>query len=229
MSDTPIPGDRRLRGPAAQRGGRPRHLARGHRPAGRARPGGHVHGRGGGPAGVGKATVYRRWRSRGALALDAFMAEFKALQPLPDTGTLRGDLLAALRAWVRAVTQTPAGRIRRLSDRRIAVTTLSRPPRGGPRHTWNRCGGSTGSCCGARLPGARFPASTDMDVALDLLYGAAYHRLLQGHRPLSENLHPLCGPGDRRGPGRAAGQPGPPASTARAAVAMAAGQRVGLR
>src|SRR5580700_11505934 len=62
-------------------------------------------------AGVGKATVYRRWRSRGALALDAFMAEFQALQPLPDTGTLRGDLLAALRAWVRAVTRTPAGRI----------------------------------------------------------------------------------------------------------------------
>jgi AcrR family transcriptional regulator len=60
-------------------------------------------------AGVGKATVYRRWRSRGALALDAFMAEFQALQPLPDTGTLRGDLLAALRAWVRAVTRTPAG------------------------------------------------------------------------------------------------------------------------
>src|ERR1700722_13397170 len=62
-------------------------------------------------AGVGKATVYRRWPSRGALALDAFMADFQALQPLPDTGTLRGDLLAALRAWVRAVTQTPAGRI----------------------------------------------------------------------------------------------------------------------
>ena len=37
------------------------------------------------------------------------MAEFQALQPLPDTGTLRGDLLAALRAWVRAVTRTRPG------------------------------------------------------------------------------------------------------------------------
>ena len=39
-------------------------------------------------AGVGKATIYRRWPSRGALVLDAFVAEFLALQPLPETGTL---------------------------------------------------------------------------------------------------------------------------------------------
>ena len=58
-------------------------------------------------AGVGKATVYRRWSSKGALALDAFLAEFRGQQPLPDTGSLRGDLHASLRAWVHAVTETP--------------------------------------------------------------------------------------------------------------------------
>ena len=62
-------------------------------------------------AGVGKATVYRRWGSRGALALDAFLAEFSRQQPLPDTGTFHGDLLAALRGWIRSVTRTPAGRM----------------------------------------------------------------------------------------------------------------------
>ena len=41
-------------------------------------------------AGVGTATVYRRWPSRGALALDAFLAEFEEQQPIPDTGTFRG-------------------------------------------------------------------------------------------------------------------------------------------
>src|ERR1700685_2595212 len=49
-------------------------------------------------AGVGKATVYRRWRSRGALALDAFMSEFRSQLPLPRTGSLRDDLYSALRA-----------------------------------------------------------------------------------------------------------------------------------
>src|SRR6266446_6100976 len=60
-------------------------------------------------AGVGKTTIYRRWPSKGLLALDAFVASFREEQPQPDTGTLRGDLLAALRAWVRAVTHTPMG------------------------------------------------------------------------------------------------------------------------
>src|SRR5580692_11404240 len=62
-------------------------------------------------AGVGKTTIYRRWPSKGLLALDAFVASFRAEQPLPDTGTLRGDLLDALHAWVRAVTLTPMGRL----------------------------------------------------------------------------------------------------------------------
>src|SRR5580692_5441762 len=60
-------------------------------------------------AGVGKATIYRRWSSKGLLALDAFVTAFAEQQPLPDTGTLRGDLIAALTAWVRAVTQTSMG------------------------------------------------------------------------------------------------------------------------
>src|SRR6201992_3133055 len=60
-------------------------------------------------AGVGKTTIYRRWPSKGLLALDAFVASFREEQAQPDTGTLRGDMLAALHAWVRAVTQTPMG------------------------------------------------------------------------------------------------------------------------
>ena len=62
-------------------------------------------------AGVGKTTIYRRWPSKGLLALDAFVASFREEQPLPDTGTLRGDLVAALSAWVLAVTGTSMGRM----------------------------------------------------------------------------------------------------------------------
>src|SRR5215469_12624114 len=41
-------------------------------------------------AAVGKTTIYRRWPSRGRLALDAFLAEFGGQQVLPDTGTFAG-------------------------------------------------------------------------------------------------------------------------------------------
>lgn len=47
-------------------------------------------------AAAGKATIYRRWSSKEALILDA-VALMKSkqvdLEHLPDTGTLRGDLL----------------------------------------------------------------------------------------------------------------------------------------
>jgi AcrR family transcriptional regulator len=135
-------------------------------------------------AGVGKATIYRRWRSRGALALDAFMADFTAAQPLPDTGRLRGDLLTALRAWVKVVTRTPAGRIlsgliaAAQDDPELAAAWRARvvePMRAQHRIMLRRA-----------IKRGEIPASTDTDVALDLMYGAAYHRLLQGHRPLTD-------------------------------------------
>lgn len=42
-------------------------------------------------AGVGKATVYRRWGSKAALVMDA-VARIKPSQPTVDTGSLDGDL-----------------------------------------------------------------------------------------------------------------------------------------
>ncbi|MCU1504387.1 MAG: putative TetR family transcriptional regulator, partial [Ilumatobacteraceae bacterium] len=42
-------------------------------------------------AGVGKATIYRRWASKEALMLEAW-SSCVAPMPDPDTGTLRGDL-----------------------------------------------------------------------------------------------------------------------------------------
>jgi AcrR family transcriptional regulator len=51
-------------------------------------------------AGAGKATVYRRWASKNELVLDAVACmkrnDLESLQ-IPDTGTLRGDLVAMIR------------------------------------------------------------------------------------------------------------------------------------
>src|SRR5215472_15085284 len=60
-------------------------------------------------AGVGKATVYRRWSSKLALAHDALLAEMPDWLTAPDTGTLNGDLYQALSAWIRFVNSTRAG------------------------------------------------------------------------------------------------------------------------
>ena len=49
---------------------------------------------------AGKATLYRRWPSKAELVLDAVVCMKKAdvdLDSLPDTGTLRGDLVSMIR------------------------------------------------------------------------------------------------------------------------------------
>jgi AcrR family transcriptional regulator len=51
-------------------------------------------------AGVNKTTIYRRWGSREALVLDLMLERARAVVPVPDTGSLRGDLLQLARAAV---------------------------------------------------------------------------------------------------------------------------------
>jgi AcrR family transcriptional regulator len=137
-------------------------------------------------AGVGKTTIYRRWSSRGTLALDAFIAEFGGQQGLPDTGTFVGDLRAALGAWVGAVSGTSAGAMlvgliaEIQHDRNLAVAWQDQviaPLRAQYSIMLDR----------GVLRG-EIPAETDAGVVLDLLFGACYYRLLQGQRPLNEQF-----------------------------------------
>ena len=134
-------------------------------------------------AGVGKATIYRRWPSKGLLALDAFVASFREEQPLPDTGSLRDDLLAALHAWVRAVTQTAMGP---MLTGLIAEAQHDPELRGAwrdrvlePLRTQHRI------MLDRAIARGEITASVDQDVVLDLFFGAAEHRLLLGHLPIT--------------------------------------------
>ncbi len=137
-------------------------------------------------AGVGKATIYRRWPSRGTLALDAFLAEFQRQQPPTDTGTLHGDLLAALRAWIKSVTRTSAGPIlagliaEAQQDPELAVAWRER--------VIERLRVQHRAILDRAVARGEIAADTDYEVVLDLLFGAAYHRLLHGHQPLTDRF-----------------------------------------
>ncbi len=60
-------------------------------------------------AGVGKATIYRRWTSKLPLAVDAILTlpELRA----PASGTLRGDLKRILGSLARILRSSPLGRV----------------------------------------------------------------------------------------------------------------------
>ncbi len=137
-------------------------------------------------AGVGKATIYRRWPSKGLLALDAFVTSFREQQPLPDTGTLRDDLIAALTEWIRAVTQTSMGPMltgliaEAQYDPGLRAAWRDRvlePLRSQRRIMLDRA-----------IARGEIPATVDREVVLDLFFGAAQHRLLLGHLPLSDDF-----------------------------------------
>ena len=137
-------------------------------------------------AGVGKTTIYRRWPSKGTLVFEAFMVDFLELQPPPNTGTLRGDLLSALRAWIRTVRGTPTGRtllgLLGEVERDPELAELWRDQFVAPVRAQHRIMFERG------IERGEIPPSTDIEVAMDLLYGPAYHRLIQTQLSLSDEF-----------------------------------------
>jgi AcrR family transcriptional regulator len=131
-------------------------------------------------AGVSKATIYRWWPTKETLALDALDHEWAAGHPdAPDTGSLRGDLLALLRPWAELVTSRPYARViaalvaEARTDPafgRLYLAHLVEPRRERARTLFTRA-----------VDRGEVDADVPVGAVLDLLYGPLYHRLLHGH------------------------------------------------
>lgn len=61
---------------------------------------------------TGKAAVYRRWASKEELVLSAMRAMLPPVGPVPDTGSLRGDLLELMRGARSAMLSLPGCAVR---------------------------------------------------------------------------------------------------------------------
>src|ERR1700689_1108457 len=130
-------------------------------------------------AGVGKSSISRRWPTKGTLALDAFLDSFLAQHPRVDTGALEGDLGEALTLWSAAVVGTPTGRA---LVGLIAESQLDEEVgRGWIERVITPVRAQRRPMVESAIERGEIPVDSDVDVIMDLLYGAAYHRLLQGH------------------------------------------------
>ncbi len=122
--------------------------------------------------GVAKTTIYRQWPHQGALVLDAFRS-IAPDPPLPDTGTLHGDLVVLLRGLVEALASGPA------ADLIPALIDASRRDPEFARLHAEEASRRHRPVLAALAQGVRrgeLPADADLDDIVDRLAGPVFHR-----------------------------------------------------
>ncbi|MFB7249546.1 TetR/AcrR family transcriptional regulator [Microbacterium sp. NPDC056234] len=139
-------------------------------------------------AGSSKVTLYKWWPSPGAMAAEAYFAQSAPVLVFADTGDLAADLVSQLTSFVRWLTSegaaTPVSELigAAQADADLALAWTEEYAR--PRRDLAR----------ARLRTAQqqgqLREDADVDVIIDQLWGACYHRLLVLKVPFDETLVP---------------------------------------
>lgn len=132
-------------------------------------------------AGVGKATIYRWWPNKAAIVIDAFFREVEQRTAFEQAPTATEAIRHQVARMVRAIAGT-TGRIAAqiiaegqsdpsvlehfravfLRQRRAAVTEIFR----------------------SGIANGEFHDDLDIELAIDLIYGPIWYRLMVGHQPL---------------------------------------------
>jgi AcrR family transcriptional regulator len=136
-------------------------------------------------AGVGKTAVYRRWNSKLDMVLEVVSSIAVRRLPLPDTGSLRGDLELLLHVAARALRHPMALQI--IPD---LLAEAARNPQ--IAETLQRALSTNQRDVGLQLIGRavqrdELPAGYDPDVAVDLIIGPLYWRLAVARAPVAED------------------------------------------
>jgi AcrR family transcriptional regulator len=150
-------------------------------------------------SGASKATIYKWWPNKYAVAVEAFLSEMAVESADPDTGSAREDFRLALRGLVnfyisesgRAYAQFVGEaqfdpqigaelRDHLVSSRRQLVRAI-----------WDR-----------GVARGELRADVDPEVAIDLIFGPAMYRLVAGHAPLDDTSADAVVDAAMRGLGR---------------------------
>jgi AcrR family transcriptional regulator len=137
-------------------------------------------------AGVSKATIYKWWPSRGAVALDGFLDRVASTLAVPEGASASEALTWQIKALVTLFRDTTAGPLMRAlvaaaqSDPDIARSLRERwlAPRRAVTLDILRSGVERGE----------IRADVDLEATTDELFAPVYYRLFFGHSPLDDEL-----------------------------------------
>ena len=134
---------------------------------------------------VGKPTIYRRWKTKAALSMDAFLEAVNPELAFPDTGTAKEDFREQMQKIVKLM-NSPRGEVLAsvigcgqadeeliaafrenwlIPRRKEAIAILQRGVERG-----------------------ELKADVDAEVAIDALYSPLFYRLLLKHQPLTNKF-----------------------------------------
>jgi AcrR family transcriptional regulator len=134
---------------------------------------------------VAETTVYRRWATKHDLAAAAVAHLAQAENPIPDSGTLEGDLRALLSQIFALLRQPEVERMLRtvaaLDSRNIDAVEAR-------KNFWRSRFAGSAHIVERAVDRGELPMGTDPAVFVEFLVAPAYLRLLLLDRPLDDDL-----------------------------------------
>ena len=134
-------------------------------------------------AGVSKETLYRWWRSKADVLLEALAERGEETIPVPDSGSLHTDLRAFMRATAESADEPTRRILRALAAEAAADQELATLVR---ERFIERRRAALGEVLGRAVERGEL-THAEADTALDLVFGSLWYRLIFGIGPLDED------------------------------------------
>ena len=134
-------------------------------------------------AGVGKSTIYRWWKNKGTLAIEAFLEDVAPKIAFPHTSNATADLRSQMHSVARVYRGKTGKVVRELialgqSDpptRKLFIEGYLMPRRNVAKEVLQRA-----------IDHGELKKGIDLEIIVDILYGPIFHRMLAGHAPIDD-------------------------------------------
>ncbi|MEM8830915.1 MAG: TetR/AcrR family transcriptional regulator [Cyanobacteria bacterium P01_G01_bin.19] len=136
-------------------------------------------------AGVGKPTIYRRWKCKASLAMDAFLKVVTPEIVFPDTGSVREDFREQMQKLIKVMNSSRGEVLANVigcgQANEDLITAFRNnwllPRREDAKQIFQR-----------GVERGEIRDDVDVEVAIDALYSPLFYRLLLKHQPLTNKF-----------------------------------------